>query len=114
PAGKTISAAAAHDVAFTADHVAYVEVGHIGADLDNAAHELVSDHHGDGYGFLRPGVPFVNVQVGAANAGAQNFDKHVIDAAGGHGNFVQPQADVGFLLNQSPHGAHPNLPSGLM
>ncbi len=52
----------------------------VGADLDDLAHELVADHHRHGDGLLRPGVPVVDVQVGAADAGAVHADQHVVDA----------------------------------
>ena len=38
--------------------------------LDDLADELMADDHRHGDGLLRPGVPVVDVQIGAANAGA--------------------------------------------
>ena len=42
--------------------------------------ELVADRHRHGDGLLRPLVPLVDVDVGAADAGAQHLDQHVVDA----------------------------------
>ena len=52
----------------------------VGADLDDLADELMADDHRHGNGLLGPGVPVVDVHVGAADAGAQHVDQHVVDA----------------------------------
>ena len=69
PPGETIAAAAADHVAFPADHVPGKEIGDIGAHRFNPADEFVADRHGHGDGLLRPLVPLVDVDVGAADAG---------------------------------------------
>ena len=69
-AGEAVAAAAADDVAFAADDFAGEKVVHVRADLDDLADELVADDHRHGDRLLRPGVPLVDVQVGAADAGA--------------------------------------------
>ena len=72
PAGQAVAAAAADDVPLAADDVAGREVVDVGADLDDLADELVADHHRHRDRLLRPGVPVVDVHVGAADAGAQS------------------------------------------
>ena len=42
--------------------------------------ELVADHHRHRDRLLRPGVPVVDMHVGAADPGAQHLDQHVVDA----------------------------------
>ena len=69
PAGQAISAAPANHVAFAADQVAGLQIRDVGADLDHFAAKFVADHQGHVNGGLRPFVPIVNVQVGAADAG---------------------------------------------
>ena len=69
-AGQAVAAASADDVAFAADDVAGLKIGDVGADLDDFADEFVADDHRHGDGLLRPLVPLVDVQVGAADAGA--------------------------------------------
>ncbi len=39
----------------------------------------------------RPGVPFINVQVGAADPCQQHTNQYVIDSQLGHGNLFKPQ-----------------------
>ena len=56
---------------------------------------------GTGIVCLRPGVPFVDVQVGAADAGLQHADQHVVDARLGHRNVFQPQARLGFAFHSA-------------
>ena len=47
-----------------------MKVVHVRADLDDLADELMPDDHRHRDRLLRPGVPFVDVQIGAADAGA--------------------------------------------
>ena len=79
-AGEAVAAAAADDVTFPADDIAGEEIGDVGPDFDDAADKLVADGHGDGNGLLRPVVPLVDVDIGAADAGAQDADQDVVDA----------------------------------
>ena len=80
PPGHAVAAAAADDVALAADDVARVEVAHVRADIDDLADELVPDHERHRNRLLRPGVPRVDVEVGAADAGLPHPDQHVVDA----------------------------------
>src|SRR5436309_119925 len=101
---QTISATATDDVPFAGDDLADVEVRHIGADLDDGANEFMADDERDGNGLLGPGVPLVDVQVGAADAGAQDLDEDVVDADGGERDVVEPNADFTFGFDQGFHG----------
>src|SRR5688500_10749423 len=78
PTSKTVSTTPADHVTFAAPNLPREEVIYIAADFDDFAHELVSNHHGNGNGPLRPVVPFVDVQIGSADAGAPDFDEDVI------------------------------------
>ena len=69
PAGAAVAAVAAGDVAFARDAVADREAAHFAAHVDDAAEVLVADGHGHRDGLLRPGVPVVDVHVGAADRG---------------------------------------------
>ena len=103
PAGEAVAAAAADDVAFAADDVAGVEVVDVRADLDDPADELVADDHRHRDRLLRPGVPVVDVHVGAADAGAQHLDQHVVDAEPRDRDLFEPEPGARFLLHQGPH-----------
>src|SRR5581483_3337381 len=102
-AGETVAAAAAGDVAFAADDVAGMEVVDIGSNGDNLSDELVADHHGHWNGLLRPLVPVVDMNVGAADAGIAHADQHVVDAVLRLGNILQPQAALAAALCQCLH-----------
>jgi hypothetical protein len=104
--GETVAAASAHDVAFGTDDVAGVEVLHVRADLDDFTDELMADSHGDGNGLLRPGVPLVDVQVGAADAGLVDANEDVVDGDGRDGHVLQPQARFLLRLHECFHGLH--------
>src|SRR5579862_2695381 len=101
--GETIAAAAADDVAFAADDVAGMEIGDVGADLHDLADEFVADGHGYGNGFLGPIVPFVNVDVGTADAGAFDADQDVVNAGARAFDVFEPQARLALALHDRFH-----------
>ncbi len=89
-AREAIAAAAADDVALTADDIARPNIGDVRADGSHFSDEFVADHQRHGNGGLRPFVPFVDVEVGAANAGHQDADQHVVDPGLRRGNVFEP------------------------
>src|SRR5437870_100380 len=78
--GKAIAAAAADHVPLTADDLAGVKVFDVRAGLHDLANEFMA--HDERYGdrFLSPGIPFIDMQVSAADASAQDLDEHIVDA----------------------------------
>ncbi len=82
PAGHAVAAAPAHHVALAGDDLARVEVDDVGPHRHDLADKLVAHHHGHRDGLLRPGVPVVDVHVGAADRGAPDLDQDVVDARG--------------------------------
>ena len=50
---------------------------------------------------LRPVVPFVDVQIGAADAGAVDADQDVVDADLRFGNVFEPQPGSALLLTSA-------------
>src|SRR5450432_1438905 len=98
PASHAIATTAAHDMAFAGYDLAGMEVDYIQADGGNFAHELVADRHGHGDGPLGPFIPLVDVQVGAANAGAQHTDQHFVDADFGLRNVLENEAGLALGL----------------
>ena len=102
-AGEAVATASADDVAFAGDEVAGFEVVDVGADLGDFADEFVADDEGDGDGFLRPGVPVVDVEVGAADAGLEDADFDVVDAGFGFGDVLEPETFFGVRLDQGFH-----------
>ena len=49
-------------------------------ELDDLADKLVAEHHGHGNRLLGPGGPVVDVEGGAADAGAVDSDQDIVDA----------------------------------
>ena len=77
---------------------------HVGADLDDLADELVPDHHRHRDRLLRPGVPVVDVQVGAADAGAvSTWISTSLMPIVGLGHILEPEAGFGFAFDQCFH-----------
>src|SRR5207244_8015804 len=89
-AGQAVAAVPADDVPLAADDLTGAEILDARADLDDPADELVADHERHRDGLLRPGIPVVDVQVGAADAGTQHLDQHVVHADPGNRDLVQP------------------------
>ena len=59
------------------------------------------DHQRHGDGLLRPGVPVVDVHVGAADAGPQDLDQHVVDADLGTGTSSSQRPSSAFLFTSA-------------
>src|SRR5687767_10539579 len=94
--GQTVAATSANDMPFRADDVTQMEIIHVRADLHDFADKFVTDHHRHWDRLLRPRVPFVNVQVGAADSGLVNPDEHIIDPTLRLGDILEPE--TGFRL----------------
>ena len=62
------------------DDVAESEVVDVGAEVDDLADELVADGEAGRGWCAGPGVPLVDVEVGAADAGVEDADLDVVDA----------------------------------
>ena len=103
-AGEAVAAASADDVAFAADELADGDVGDVGADVDDFADELVADDEALADGGAGPGVPVVDVEVGAADAGGEDADFDVVDAHLGLGDVLEPEAAFCAALDECLHG----------
>src|SRR5690606_2204687 len=78
--GTTVAALAADDVAFGRDALADVVAGRARTQLHHAAHEFMADGQALRDGALRPLVPQVDVQVGAADRGLLEADQDLVGA----------------------------------
>ena len=81
----------------------------VGTDLYDLADKLMPNCHRQGNRLPRPIVPLEDMNVGAANAGPQNADEHVIDANSGLRNVLQPETGIGMSLDQSLHAKNSSL-----
>ena len=86
-----------------ADEVADLKVAHIGADRRHLPGELMSDDHRHRDRLLRPGIPPVDVQVGAADPRLADADQNLVDPELGFGHVLEPQTLGGFGLDQRAH-----------
>ena len=80
-----------------------VEVAHVRADVDDLADELVPDHHRHRDRLLRPVVPAVDVQVGAADPRLADADQDVVDADLRLRDVLEPEARLGVRLDERLH-----------
>jgi hypothetical protein len=90
-AGQAVAAVAADDVSLAADEIADGIPADVGAHAGDASDELVSDLHRHGNRPLRPCVPLVDVDVGAADGSALNLDENVVGSDLGFRDVHQPQ-----------------------
>ncbi len=106
-AGAALEAVAADDVPFRRDQVADGEQPfrfRLRPHLLDPAGELVADDHRRLEPVAGPGVPFPDVEVGAADTRVVDPDQDVIGAAGGNGHLPQLHADAGGGFDESAHG----------
>ena len=98
---------AAGDVTLAGDPLADLEPDDVGAELLDLAHELVPDDHRHWDGRLRPRVPVVDVQIGAADRGLANADQHLAIAGRRLGNVLDPQPGLAARLDECFHDTRP-------
>lgn len=104
-AGAAGFAGAAADVALAADAVADAGSQHGRAQRLDDADEFVAGGDADGDAAGAPGVPFIDVAVGAADAGVGDADEHVAGADGRQrymGTKIQASGGLEFL--EGDHG----------
>src|SRR5205823_5205409 len=88
---QTVPASAADDVSLAADNLPGKEVRHVGACCDDFTDKFMSDDHRYRDSFGGPVVPFVYVQIGAADTGAVHPNQHVVDAEDRLGHVLEPE-----------------------
>ncbi len=103
-AGAALQALAAGHVHLGGDEVARLHAGHFVAHGFDGAAELVAGNERRMNAALRPLVPLVNVQVGAADGGHLDLDQDVGAAELRLGNFADFRARRGLRLNNGKHG----------
>jgi hypothetical protein len=93
----------ARDVTLADNKIAAREPFHVIADKIDNADKFVADCHGHRDRFLRPGVPVIDVDVGAADGRFHDADEHIICADFGNRNFLERQPWFGAVFH---HGLH--------
>jgi hypothetical protein len=102
-AGTAVAAMATDDMAFGRDPVAHFVAGDALAELRDPPNEFVPDNQAGPDGPLRPFVPVVDVQVGAADGGFFQPDQDLVGAGFGHGDLFHPDAGRGIAFYQGLH-----------
>jgi hypothetical protein len=97
------AALAADDVPLGRHALADLPADDFLAELHDLADELVADGHGCLDRALGPGVPFVDVDIGAADGGFLYLDKNVLGPYRGHGDVVHPNTRLGSQLDEGFH-----------
>ena len=103
-AGPAVAAATAYDVAFSRDDIPGGEIGDIRPDFDDSSDKFVPDDHRHGDRFLGPGVPVVDVQVGAADPGLFDFDQAIADSELRKGDVLEFESQAAVVFDESFHG----------
>ena len=99
-----VTAVAAGYMPLSSNAVTYLEIlPHSASEFNDFTHILVANRHRGLNGVLRPLVPVVDVQVGAADCNFLDFDKNVVHAHFRHRNVFHPYARLGILLNECFH-----------
>ena len=101
--GHAVAAAPTDDVALAADDLARVEVAHVRAHVDDLADELVADHERHRDRLLRPRVPRVDVEIGAADARLAHADQDVVDPDLRLRNVLEPEPRLGLCFDERSH-----------
>ena len=102
-ARQAIATMPTRDVPLAYHEIALYKSFHMIAYVVDNADELVANCHRHGNRFLRPRVPVVNVNIGAADRSFQNANAHVVTADLRDGNFFEPQSGLGPGLHDGLH-----------
>ena len=102
-AGAALQALAAGHVHLGGNEVAFLNAGDFFAEGFDLAAELVSGDERRMNAALRPLVPLINVQVGAADGGDFDFDQHIIASKGRNLNVPDLCAGRGLRFYHSEH-----------
>src|SRR5262249_48924939 len=111
PTCAAVAAVTAGDMPFTGDAIANRETAHFAADFDDLADILVAHGHRHRDGLLRPGIPFVDMHVGAADRGLRDLDQYIVRADLRLRNVRHPDPGRGFFLDECFHVQAFNTPS---
>src|SRR5579884_2810985 len=90
---RTVDANALHlraEMSSACKAIAAMAANHVPLSTDNLTDKFMADHERYRNGLLRPIIPFINVEIGSANARAPHSNEHVIDADLRHFHFFKP------------------------
>src|SRR5690606_35405433 len=91
------------NMAFAGHALSWPIFRHRRADLRHRTDEFVAGHHRHGHGLLRPFVPIVDMDVGAADGRLPDLDEHVVGADFGDWHTLHPDARFSPGLDERLH-----------
>src|SRR5580700_5130956 len=98
--GQTVSASSANDMSFTRHDHAGLKIDHMTSHRFNDADKLVANLHRRRNSPLRPAIPFIDVDIGAANGSAENPDQNIEVAGRRHRDFFQPKPPTALSFDE--------------
>src|ERR1700677_3185494 len=104
---EAVAAPSTHHVSLAADYIAWMKIGDVRADRDDLSDEFMSNHQRHRNCRLRPVVPFVDVEIGPANTGAQDANLYVVNIGLGLLHVFQPQTASSTALCKGFHSRFP-------
>ena len=102
-AGAALQALAAGHVHLGGNEVAFLHAGDFVAERRHFSAEFVPGNERRMNAVLRPAVPVVDVQVGAADGRDLHLDQHVVAAEGGNLYFANLRSRRGLRLDHRQH-----------
>ena len=93
----------ANDVSFRCDNFARLKIADGAADLIDHADEFMPDHHRNRDRLLRPRVPIIDVDVGAADRSLLDADENIIGPDFGDWNLLQLESRFGPAFYERLH-----------
>jgi hypothetical protein len=100
---QAIAASTTDQMAFTTDQITDFEIIDVATEFNHMANEFVADHQRHRNGALGPGIPIINMQIRAADAGAINADEYVVYANFWHRHVDQSQSRCGGRFSDGFH-----------
>ena len=90
---------AANHGSFAADNFTYAEILHLAAYLNDLPDKLMSHHQRNRDGVTRPIIPFIDMEIGAADARAFHVDQYISGTSLWLRCIFEPKTWGVFLLN---------------
>ena len=101
--GHTVTAMTANHVSFSADNFSHAEILYVTAHLNDLPDKLVPHHQRDRDGITRPIIPFIDMEIGAADARTVHLDEHITRARLGLRHVLEPKSFSRLFFNECLH-----------
>ena len=78
-ARQTVAALSANKMPLPRYDITRVEIVNISSGFHHLADKFVTEVHGNGNRFTRPGIPVVDMDIRATNGGFMDANQHIVD-----------------------------------